>query len=93
MADAADKIHQAVAAMVKAHTAEVKALRQRLLQEATTMQRRVRTLTREVQGLRRQRDTALGKVAEYRSYATKYQRELVAARKEIKQLLKDQSNA
>ena len=48
-----------------------------------------RSSARVAKGLRNQRDAALGKVSEYRSYATKYQRELVAARNEIKKLLKE----
>lgn len=61
--------------------------------ELAQYKRKVSTATREVQGLRRQRDAALGKAAEYKGYAQRYQRELIAARNEIKQLRKEPSNA
>lgn len=52
--------------------------------------KRAETVTKD---MRKQRDAALGKAAEYRSNVARYRRELIAARTEIKQLRKEQSNA
>lgn len=44
----------------------------------------ISTLKTKIRRLTRQKDEAVGKAREYRGYATKYQRELVALRKEMK---------
>lgn len=45
----------------------------------------VRSLNAKVRTLTRQRDAAQGTAREYRSYATKYQKELAELRKELRQ--------
>jgi len=45
----------------------------------------VRSLKAKVRTLTRQRDEAKGTAQEYRSYATKYQKELAELRKELRQ--------
>ena len=64
--------------LVETHTAEVKDLKRKLA-----------TATVKNYELTRQRDTARGKAAEYRSYTMKYRRDLVAARNEIIKLTKE----
>lgn len=44
----------------------------------------ISTLKTKIRRLTRQKDEAVGKAREYRGYATKYQRELAALRKEMK---------
>ena len=44
----------------------------------------ISTLKTKIRRLTRQKDEAVGKAREYRGYAAKYQRELVALRKEMK---------
>ena len=78
-------LDRTLTSMVENHKEALRTLRG----EIGDLQHQLVVAARVAKGLRKQRDAALGKVSEYRSYATKYQRELVAARNEIKKLLKE----
>lgn len=94
-------IGQILSETTDAHAAEVKALRKQLADstalaqgtaqaEIKTLKRKLGTAQSAANLARRQRDTFKGKAAEYRTYASKYQRELAEARREIKELRKAQ---
>lgn len=59
---------------------QITALLQQHASEMATLKVKVRKLTR-------QRDDAVGRAREYRSYVTKYQKELAALRKEARDAL------
>lgn len=86
---AAEVIAARESALAEARQTKASAARDAALAEVKSLQRQLGNVQRLANKLRTQRDTFKGKAAEYRSYASKYQRDLVAARDELKQLMKE----
>ena len=77
-------------ALRAANTQQLNEMREAVAAETKELRRQVRSGAALANTLRNQRDLARGSAAEYKGYSSKYQRELVAARKEIRQLVLDQ---
>lgn len=78
---------RALKKQLRDETATLKQARER---ETMVFRRAVANADRVARNLRNQRDRAKGKTVEYKGYVTKYQRELVAARAELR-VLRDES--